>query len=77
MDISKLEDLTSYTHVHWAFANITNSYEVDVSDYYEQFDGFKDIDSVKRIVSFGGWGFSTTAYTYKVLRNGVKAGTRQ
>ncbi|KAJ5279772.1 hypothetical protein N7478_005144 [Penicillium angulare] len=77
MDVSQLGTLHYYSHVHWAFANITSSWEVDVSSYKEQFDGLKDIDAVKRIVSFGGWGFSTTAYTYQILRNGVKDGNRQ
>ncbi|KAJ5100662.1 glycoside hydrolase [Penicillium angulare] len=77
MDISQLENLNYYTHVHWAFANITESYEVDVSQYKEQWDGFKDLYGFRRIVSFGGWGFSTSAHTYTVLRNGVKEDNRQ
>lgn len=77
MDVSKLQGLDYYTHIHWAFANITNSYEVDVSNYKEQWDGFVELDGFKRIVSFGGWGFSTSAHTYSVLRNGVKDGNRQ
>jgi hypothetical protein len=77
MDISKLEGSLYYTHVHWAFANITEAFEVDVSGYQGQFDGLKKIDDLKRILSFGGWGFSTTGYTYSILRNGVKGANRQ
>ncbi|KAJ5901127.1 glycoside hydrolase [Penicillium tannophilum] len=77
MDISKIEGDSYYTHIHWAFANITESFTVDVSGYPEQFDGLKKIDGLKRILSFGGWGFSTTEYTYSVLRNGVKESNRK
>lgn len=76
MDVSQLEGLGFYSYIHWAFANITDFFDVDVSDYYEQFDSFKQIDAVKRVISFGGWGFSTSVYTYTILRNSVKEANR-
>ncbi|KAL3477790.1 glycoside hydrolase superfamily [Aspergillus californicus] len=77
MDVSKMTDDGYYTHVHWAFGNITESYEVDVSGLQEQFDGLLELQDIKRIMSFGGWGFSTDAYTHQIFRTGVRDGNRQ
>lgn len=78
MDISKLEGNSYYTHVHWSFANVTlNTWEVDVSGAQSQFEGLLKLTGIKRILSFGGWGFSTSPYTFQVFRNGVKDGNRQ
>ncbi|KAL4804670.1 glycoside hydrolase superfamily [Aspergillus unguis] len=77
MDISKMTDDNLYTHVHWAFGNITESYEVDVSGNQDQFDGLLKLENIKKIMSFGGWGFSTDAYTHQIFRNGVREGNRE
>lgn len=77
MDISKMTDGNIYSHVHWAFGNITESWEVDVSGLQEQFDGLKELKDIQRILSFGGWGFSTEPYTHNIFREGVKDGNRQ
>jgi GH18 family chitinase len=77
MDISKMTDGGDYTHVHWAFGNITESWEVDVSGLQDQFDGLLKLQGIQRIMSFGGWGFSTDAYTHNIFRNGVRDGNRQ
>ena len=77
MDVSKLQGNSYYTDIHWAFANLTSSWEVDVSGAQDQFNGFLKLTGFNRVLSFGGWGFSTTAYTYGVFRNGVKDGNRQ
>jgi hypothetical protein len=45
--------------VHFAFANITADYAVDVSAYSDIFDAFVQTSGFKKILSFGGWGFST------------------
>lgn len=50
---------SSYSHLHYAFGEISDSYEVDVSEYLEQFETFSNITSSKRVLSFGGWSFST------------------
>lgn len=77
MDVSKFEGNTYYTHVHWAFANVTTDWEIDVSGAKIQFNGLLGLTRIKRIVSFGGWGFSTSDYTFSIFRNGVKDGNRQ
>jgi chitinase len=75
MDISKIQG-SDYTHVHFAFANITNAFQVDVSGSQKQFDGLKKLTGIKRIVSFGGWGFSTSPASAPIFRNGVTAADR-
>lgn len=77
MDISKMTDGGDYTHVHWAFANITTAWDVDVSGAQEQFDGLLKLKNIQRILSFGGWGFSTDAQTHNIFRTGVRDGNRQ
>ncbi|OTB00924.1 glycoside hydrolase family 18 protein [Hypoxylon sp. CI-4A] len=60
-----------YTHMHWAFGNIGEDFSVYVNDSYNQWDGFMSLDGVKKIVSFGGWGFSTDVGTYDILRQAM------
>lgn len=57
--MSPSEIPSTYTHVHFAFANITADYAVDVSEYSNIFDAFVQTSGFKKILSFGGWGFST------------------
>jgi chitinase len=77
MDISKVTDGGYYTHVHFAFANITTDWQVDVSGLKDQFDGLVKLTGIQRILSFGGWGFSTDPYTFNIFRTGVLDGNRQ
>ncbi|KAM0718933.1 hypothetical protein Q7P37_006005 [Cladosporium fusiforme] len=48
-----------YTMVHWAFADISQSFEPTVSPYEEAWVDFESEERFKKIVSFGGWAFST------------------
>lgn len=70
-------DTSRYTHIHFAFADLTPDFRVDVSKVQDQFDRFKAMRGVKRIISFGGWDFSTKPATYQILRNAVKYENRQ
>ncbi|KAI8160931.1 putative glycosyl hydrolase, family 18 [Colletotrichum sp. SAR 10_70] len=70
-------DTSRYTHIHFAFADLTPNFKVDVSRVQEQFDIFKGIKGAKRIISFGGWDFSTSPGTYKILREAVKYENRK
>jgi LysM repeat protein len=65
-----------YTHVHFAFANITTDFQIDISGAQDEFDRFKAMTGVKRIISFGGWAFSTEPGTFKILREATKSGNR-
>lgn len=71
-------DTSQYTHIHFGFGTLTTSYEVEVGDALStyQFGEFKRISGAKRILSFGGWDFSTMPATYAIFRNGVKPANR-
>jgi hypothetical protein len=71
-------DTSRYTHIHFAFGLLTDTYEVNVGDVLStyQFGRFKTLTGVKRILSFGGWTFSTDPTTYHIFRNGVKPANR-
>ncbi|KAL2260089.1 hypothetical protein VTK26DRAFT_6028 [Humicola hyalothermophila] len=66
-----------YTHIHYSFGGITNDYRVDASDFQAQFDEFKATTGFKKILSFGGWSFSTEADTGPIFREGVTLANRQ
>ncbi len=71
-------DLTQYTHVHFAFATLTSDYQVQVGNLLSsyEFGVFRALQGPKRILSIGGWVFSTSPSTYLVFREGVKAANR-
>ncbi|KAK3312003.1 hypothetical protein B0H66DRAFT_100717 [Apodospora peruviana] len=70
-------DTSKYTHIHFAFADITpDTFQVDVSKVQQQFNIFKTMTGVKKIISFGGWDFSALEPTYRILRNAVKPANR-
>ncbi|KAK3303739.1 glycoside hydrolase superfamily [Chaetomium strumarium] len=64
-------DTKRYTHIHFAFGNKTADYHVDVSGLQSAYNDFKALAGVKRIMSFGGWTFSTDYDTYPIFREGV------
>jgi hypothetical protein len=65
-------DKSRYTHIHFAFAEITpDTFQVDVSKVQQQFDMFKAMTGIKKIISFGGWDFSVLLPTYRILRTAV------
>jgi chitinase len=67
----------TYTHIHYAFANITFDFEVDVSGDQDMFDEFRDLMGMNKILSFGGWSFSTEADTFPIFRKGVTDAQRE
>jgi hypothetical protein len=74
--VGKSEIETSmYTHIHFAFANVTRSdFNVEMTDpkVLEQFELFKGMTDVKKIISLGGRAFSTEPGTFSVLREAAK-----
>ncbi|XDG05350.1 hypothetical protein ABKA04_004965 [Annulohypoxylon sp. FPYF3050] len=76
MDVDQI-DTDEYTHIHFAFATITqNDFAVDISKVKEQFELFKKMKDVKKIISFGGWDFSTKPGTFNILRTAVQPANR-
>jgi chitinase len=64
-------DLSSYTHIHLAFGVATTSFAIDVSAIQHQFDQFITMTGFKKILSIGGWSFSTDPSTYTIFRDAV------
>ncbi|KAH8736637.1 glycoside hydrolase superfamily [Ilyonectria robusta] len=75
MDVNEI-DKSKYTHIHFAFADVTSTYTIDVSGHLRQFNLFKAITGIKKIISFGGWDFSTMLRTYNTLREAFKSANR-
>ncbi|KAJ5726918.1 Glycoside hydrolase superfamily [Penicillium malachiteum] len=79
-DISQI-DLTAYTHIYFSFGVLDSSYEVQIPNdtttgtTYE-FGLFKQLTGTTRILSIGGWSFSTDPSTYMIFRDGVTAANR-
>jgi GH18 family chitinase len=78
MSVEQIPSL--YTHIHFAFANITQgTFEPEITDetVKEQFEIFKEMKDVKKIISFGGWDFSTMPGTFSILRQAAQPGNRE
>lgn len=75
MDVTDI-DKTKFTHIHFAFPDITRDFNVNITSYKDQFDKLKSMTGIKRIVSLGGWAFSTEAPTYTIFRDGVTEANR-
>ncbi|OAQ63718.2 chitinase [Pochonia chlamydosporia 170] len=71
-------DGSQYTHVHFGFGMITQDYQINTgnAETTYEFENFKRISGAKRILSFGGWDFSTSPDTYTIFREGVKPANR-
>ncbi|GEQ72726.1 hypothetical protein JCM33374_g6414 [Metschnikowia sp. JCM 33374] len=64
-DITKVED---YDVVQYAFATINdNDMSIGVGNGFERFSTI----SPKKVITFGGWEFSTSPSTYNILRKAV------
>ncbi|KAI9148911.1 Killer toxin subunits alpha/beta [Paramyrothecium foliicola] len=75
MDVNQI-DTTRFSHIHFAFVDVTTDFKMDISNVKKQFDLFKKMTGVKKIASFGGWGFSTNPTTFRILRQAVLPANR-
>lgn len=71
-------DGSKYTHLHFAFGTITPDYQVTMGDQLTEYEfhNFKRISGPAKILSFGGWDFSTGPSTYTIFRQGVLPANR-
>ncbi|KAK1756786.1 hypothetical protein QBC47DRAFT_443416 [Echria macrotheca] len=65
-----------YTHLHFAFGNITEDFQISMSGVQDQWDKFVKMQGIHKVVAFGGWAFSNEPSTNHIIRNGVKPGNR-
>lgn len=77
MDVRTLRGYAAYTHVHWAFGGITHDFTIDVSGAKDSFARFVSMPApFQKVVSLGGWAFSTHPSTYNIFREAVKPANR-
>lgn len=63
---------STYTHMHWAFSDIDpNTWKPVVNDSLKQWADFKKLPNMKRILSLGGWAYSTKPATYNIIRQAI------
>lgn len=67
---------SGYTHIHYAFATLTSDFQVDVSAEQDAFNQFASASGFKRILSFGGWSFSTDVDSFPIFRESVTDANR-
>ncbi|KAL4733816.1 hypothetical protein BDV11DRAFT_175333 [Aspergillus similis] len=75
MSISEV-DTSDYTHIHFAFATINTDYTLNITSIQGQLPFFSALSDVKRILSVGGWDFSTDPSTYMIFRDAVTSANR-
>lgn len=62
----------TYTIMHWGFVDIDpKTWKPILKDPHSQWSGFKALKNVKRVVSFGGWAYSTEPATYNTIRQAI------
>lgn len=62
-------DTSKYTHAHYSFAVLTGDLAISVKDTEAQFNLFKGLSGIKKIIAIGGWAFSTDPGTYQIFRD--------
>ena len=75
MDVDWI-DTERYNTIHFAFIDITSDFKISTAKVQTQFDKFKDMTNIKKVVSFGGWEFSNSPGTFHILREATKAANR-
>ncbi|KAM0612974.1 hypothetical protein ACHAO3_006945 [Verticillium nonalfalfae] len=64
-------DTSVYTHVHYSFITINPDFTLSTKDVASQLSLFMSMTGIKKIMSIGGWAFSTEPATYKIFRDAV------
>ncbi|KAL7817792.1 glycoside hydrolase family 18, chitinase [Trichoderma gracile] len=72
MPITSVE-ASAYTHIHFSFITLNEDYSINVDGVESQLRLFAGMLGVKRIVSVGGWDFSTSPSTYQIFRKAVSS----
>ncbi|KAI1131231.1 class V chitinase Chi100 [Nemania abortiva] len=64
-------DTSLYTHIHFSFVTFNEDFTINTDDISDQLALFRGMMGVKKIVSIGGWTFSTDPSSYTIFRNAV------
>ncbi len=75
MDASQI-DHAQYDYIHFGFGEVTADYDIALKDVQDQFDVFKKQSGFKKIISFGGWSFSTSEDSFPIFRHSVSDSNR-
>jgi chitinase len=76
MDVTQV-DPKNFTHIHFAFATLTPDFKVNITGLEDQFSKFQKLKGIKKILSFGGWAFSTDPLTYMIFRQATAPANRE
>lgn len=66
-------DTSAYSHIHFSFITLNADYSVNTDDVSKQLSLFAGMTGIKKIMSLGGWSFSTDPSTYNIMREGVSS----
>jgi GH18 family chitinase len=69
-------DTKRYNTIHFAFIDITTDFRMDISSVKDQFEIFKGMSGVHKVISFGGWDFSNLPSTFFILRQACQEANR-
>ncbi|GEQ66990.1 hypothetical protein JCM33374_g653 [Metschnikowia sp. JCM 33374] len=67
-------EIHGFDTVHYAYAKITKNSSIEVG---RQFGDFLKSSGARRVVSFGGWHFSSSPSTYNIMRQAVSEKYRE
>ncbi|KAK0620501.1 hypothetical protein B0T14DRAFT_586889 [Immersiella caudata] len=70
MDVTEVK--APHTIIHFAFGWINEDFTVSTKGVEEQFEKFKKMTGIKKIISYGGWAFSNDAPTSHIIRRAVR-----
>lgn len=62
---------SAYTHVHFSFLTLNADFSINMTDVEDQLPGLQGLPDIKKVVSIGGWTFSTDPSTYTIFRDAV------
>jgi hypothetical protein len=79
MDVSQIPS-QNFTNIHFGFGTINPDFTISMDDVdanqWSKFSGNGDFP-YKRVLTFGGWAFSTDPATYNIFRTGVQEANRE
>lgn len=74
MDVTQMSK--SISHIHFAFVDVTEGFQVSTAKVQDQWNKFKAMKGFHKVAAFGGWDASTKPTSYWIFREGVKPENR-